>query len=56
MNTFKKYLDWHEKSKKTTGGVGKTTASGGKVLGKRSAGKQSAASGKASKGGKRSAK
>lgn len=43
MAQFKKYLDWHEKKK------------GGKVLGKRStAGKASAASGKASKVSKKS--
>jgi hypothetical protein len=46
MAQFKKYLDWHEQKKK-----------GGKVLGKRSTtGKASAASGKASKAGKRSKK
>jgi hypothetical protein len=45
MNQFKKYLDWHEAKK------------GGKTIGKRSTtGKASAASGKASKGGKRSKK
>jgi len=45
MSQFKKYLDWHDAKK------------GGKSLGKRSiAGKASAASGKASKGGKKSKK
>lgn len=45
MSQFKKYLDWHEAKK------------GGKSLGKRSTtGKASAASGKASKAGKRSKK
>lgn len=45
MSQFKKYLDWHDAKK------------GGKVLGKRSTtGKASAASGKASKGGKKSKK
>jgi hypothetical protein len=45
MNQFKKYLDWHEAKK------------GGKTIGKRSTtGKASAASGKASKAGKRSKK
>jgi len=45
MAQFKKYLDWHEQKK------------GGKVLGKRSTtGKASTASGKASKGGKKSKK
>ena len=43
MAQFKKYLDWHEQKK------------GGKSLGKRSStGKASAASGKASKAGKKS--
>jgi len=52
MTTFKKYLDWHDKNKKT-GGAGK--GSTGKVLGKRSAaGKSSTASGKSK--GKKSAK
>ncbi|CDW85312.1 UNKNOWN [Stylonychia lemnae] len=50
MAQFKKYLDWHEKKK------GGKTSSGGKVLGKRSAGKASATSGKASKASKRSKK
>ena len=50
MAQFKKYLDWHEKKK------GGKASSGGKVLGKRSAGKASAASGKASKASKRSKK
>lgn len=60
MAQFKKYLDWHEKNKQARGGQapaapGKST--GGKVLGKRSAGKASSASGKStSKGGKRTAK
>lgn len=45
MNQFKKYLEWHEAKK------------GGKTIGKRSiTGKASAASGKASKAGKRSKK
>lgn len=51
MAQFKKYLDWHEKKK-----GGKASSSGGKVLGKRSAGKASATSGKASKATKRSKK
>jgi len=43
MQQFKKYLDWHEQKKKG----GKSSSTGGKVLGKRSsAGKSSAASGK----------
>nr|AAG35196.1 telomere-binding protein beta subunit [Oxytricha trifallax] len=50
MAQFKRYLEWHEKKK------GGKTSSGGKVLGKRSAGKASATSGKASKASKRSAK
>lgn len=50
MAQFKQYLDWHEKRK------GGKTSSGGKVLGKRSAGKASATSGKASKASKRSKK
>jgi hypothetical protein len=50
MAEFKKYLEWHEKRK------GGKTSSGGKVLGKRSAGKASATSGKASKASKRSKK
>lgn len=50
MAQFKKYLAWHEQKK-----AGKAS-SGGKVLGKRSAGKASAASGKASKASKRSKK
>jgi hypothetical protein len=50
MAQFKKYLDWHNKKQ-----GGKTSS--GKVLGKRSTtGKASAASGKASKAGKRSKK
>jgi len=49
MAQFVKYLDWHEKKK------GGKASSGGKVLGKRSAGKASAASGKASKVSKKSA-
>jgi hypothetical protein len=49
MEQFQKYLAWHEKKK------GGKTSSGGKVLGKRSAGKASA-SGKSSKAGKRSKK
>jgi len=45
MAQFKKYLDWHEKKK-----GGKASSAGGKVLGKRSAGKASAGSkGKRSK-------
>ena len=51
MAQFKKYLDWHEK-KKTTG----KSSSHGKILGKRSAGKASAASGKSASKGKRSTK
>lgn len=50
MAQFKQYLDWHEKRK------GGKASSGGKVLGKRSAGKASAASGKASKASKRTKK
>ena len=50
MAQFKKYLAWHENKK------GGKTSSGGKVLGKRSAGKASATSGKASKASKRSKK
>ena len=50
MAQFKKFLDWHEKKK------GGKASSGGKVLGKRSAGKASTTSGKASKAGKRSKK
>lgn len=50
MAQFKKYLNWHEQKK------GGKTSSGGKVLGKRSAGKASATSGKASKASKRSKK
>jgi hypothetical protein len=50
MAQFKKFLDWHEKKK------GGKASSGGKVLGKRSAGKASTASGKGSKAGKRSSK
>lgn len=50
MAQFKQYLDWHEKRK------GGKASSGGKVLGKRSAGKASATSGKASKTTKRSKK
>lgn len=50
MAQFKKYLDWHNKKQ------GGKTSSGGKVLGKRSTGKASTASGKASKAGKRSKK
>lgn len=50
MAKFKEYLDWHEKKK------GGKASSGGKVLGKRSTGKASAASGKGSKAGKRSKK
>lgn len=50
MAQFKQYLEWHEKRK------GGKASSGGKVLGKRSAGKASAASGKASKASKRSKK
>lgn len=50
MAQFKQYLDWHEKRK------GGKASSGGKVLGKRSAGKASATSGKASKASKRSKK
>ena len=50
MAQFKRYLDWH---KKLTGGK---PAAGGKVLGKRSSGKASAASGKGSKASKRSKK
>ncbi len=50
MAQFKKYLDWHEKKK------GGKTSSGGKVLGKRNPGKASAASGKSSSKGKKSAK
>lgn len=50
MAQFKKYLAWHEQKK-----AGKSS-SGGKVLGKRSAGKASATSGKASKASKRSKK
>jgi len=51
MDQFKQYLDWHEKR-----GKGGKASSGGKVLGKRSAGKASAASGKVSKASKRSKK
>ena len=47
MAQFKQYLDWHEQRK------GGKASSGGKVLGKRSAGKASAASGKASKRSKK---
>jgi hypothetical protein len=50
MEKFKEYLDWHDKKK------GGKASSGGKILGKRSAGKASAASGKGSKAGKRSKK
>jgi hypothetical protein len=50
MAQFKKYLEWHEKKK------GGKSSSTGKVLGKRSAGKASAASGKASKASKRTKK
>ncbi len=50
MEQFKQYLEWHEKRK------GGKASSGGKVLGKRSAGKASATSGKASKASKRSKK
>lgn len=50
MAQFKQYLDWHEKRK------GGKAAASGKVLGKRSAGKASAASGKASRASKRSRK
>lgn len=51
MAQFKKYLDWHEKKK------GGKASTGGKILGKRSAGgKASTASGKASRAGKRSKK
>lgn len=50
MAQFKKFLDWHEKKK------GGKASSGGKVLGKRSAGKVSTASGKASRASKRSKK
>ena len=50
MAQFKRFIDWHEKKK------GGKASSGGKILGKRSTGKASAASGKASKGGKRSKK
>jgi len=50
MAQFKKYLKWHEDKKKGP-------APSGRVLGKRSAGKASAASGKStSRGGKRTAK
>jgi len=42
MAQFKKYLEWHEKKK------GGKSSSTGKVLGKRSAGKASTASGKKS--------
>jgi hypothetical protein len=49
MAQFKRYLDWH---KKLSGGK----PAAGKVLGKRSAGKASAASGKGSKASKRSKK
>lgn len=48
MAQFVKYLDWHEKKK------GGKASSGGKVLGKRSAGKASATSGK-SKASKKTA-
>lgn len=51
MPQFIKYLDWHEKRK-----GGKASAAGGKVLGKRSAGKASATSAKASKASKKSKK
>jgi hypothetical protein len=50
MAQFKQYLDWHEKKK-----TGKSS-SGGKVLGKRSAGKASAASGKSAGKAKKSGK
>lgn len=50
MAKFKEYLDWHEKKK------GGKASSGGKVLGKRSTGKASAASGKTSKTAKKSKK
>jgi hypothetical protein len=50
MAQFKKYLDWHEKKK------GGKSSSTGKVLGKRSAGKVSTASGKSASKGKKSAK
>lgn len=47
MAQFKKFLAWHEQKK------GGKASSGGKVLGKRSTGKASAASGKASKRSKK---
>ena len=50
MAKFKRYIDWH---KNLTGGK---PAASGKVLGKRSSGKASAASGKASRASKRSKK
>jgi hypothetical protein len=59
MAQFKKYLDWHEKKKKTGAAPaqGGKASQGGKVLGKRSAGKASTASGKStSRGAKRVAK
>ncbi len=49
MAQFKKYLDWHETKK------GKSSSKG-KVLGKRSAGKASSASGKSASKGKKSNK
>jgi len=49
MAQFKKYLDWHENKK----GKGSST---GKVLGKRSAGKASSASGKSASKAKKSTK
>ena len=58
MAKFKQYLEWHEKKKK--GGAapaqGGKASQGGKVLGKRSAGKASTASGKSTSKGKRQAK
>ena len=50
MAQFKKYLDWHEKKK-----TGKQS-SGGKVLGKRSAGGAPSSGKSTGKGGKRSKK